>query len=62
MKYAADCSVYSCVCVSYIFILKRACTKTQFLVIHPLKLTHSNKCLVDILLSSVPSSLSNRLI
>lgn len=58
MKYALVCSVYMSMCSSYIFNLKRACTKTRFLVIHPLKLTYSNKCLVGIPLSTVFSRLS----
>lgn len=33
--------------------LKRESTKTQFLVIHPLKLTNANQCLVNILLSTL---------
>lgn len=54
-------SVYTSVYSSYKpENLKRACTKTQFLVIHPLKLTYCNKCLVGILLSAV-SRLLNKL-
>ena len=58
MKQTDARSFYMSICSSYKFNPKSACAKTRFLVIHVLRLTCSNKCLVDILLSTVFSHLS----